>query len=102
MTFLSSTVKDQIKLNYVFFPLPYHHEVWVPHKLLPYFEDLCRNDTQKCYYYEYTDFCFKNQDFILRATSQTEIEIINGWANKVADHFGLNNQTLLDIYQGKD
>lgn len=37
--FLDSKVRDQIKVTYTFFPLPYHHAVWIPHKLLPFFED---------------------------------------------------------------
>jgi hypothetical protein len=42
MPFQGKTVKDQVKITYSFFPLPYHHEVWVVHKLLPFFEDQCR------------------------------------------------------------
>src|SRR5688572_28177886 len=39
MPFLESTVGDQIKITYSFFPLPYHHECWFVHTFLSYFED---------------------------------------------------------------
>ena len=41
MTWLTSTVSDQIKITYTFMPLPYHHQVWIPHKLVPYMLDVC-------------------------------------------------------------
>ena len=41
MTWLTSTVKDQIKVIYTFMPLPYHHEVWIPTKMIPYHLDVC-------------------------------------------------------------
>ena len=58
--FLDSTVADQIQLSYTFLPLPYHHEVWVPHLLVPYLLDQCHTDGQTCHFYDYIDFCFKN------------------------------------------
>lgn len=39
MSWLTSTVKDQIKLSYTFLPLPYHHGVWLAHLLVPYILD---------------------------------------------------------------
>ena len=41
MSFLGRTVRDAIKVNYVFFPLPYHHASWIPHKIVPYIIDKC-------------------------------------------------------------
>ncbi|TNV74022.1 hypothetical protein FGO68_gene8605 [Halteria grandinella] len=41
MTYLGSPVRDQIGVNYVFFPLPYHQASWIPHRLLPYIIDQC-------------------------------------------------------------
>lgn len=41
MSYLGSPVRDQIGVNYVFFPLPYHHASWIPHRLLPYIIDQC-------------------------------------------------------------
>ncbi len=58
--FLDSTVKDQVQLSYTFLPLPYHHENWIPHLIVPYLLDVCHNDETKCIFYPYTDFCFKN------------------------------------------
>lgn len=48
MPFLSGTVRDAVKVNYNFFPLPYHHAVWIPHKLLPKIIDDCLANPAKC------------------------------------------------------
>lgn len=60
MTFLDSTVRDQIKVTYSFFPLPYHHECWFVHKFIPYFEDQCRTEGQPCQFIEYVNWALTN------------------------------------------
>src|SRR4051794_16922446 len=42
--FQGSKVIDNIYLNYALMPLPFHHEVWIPHKLVPFFLDNCYAD----------------------------------------------------------
>jgi hypothetical protein len=39
------TVRDAVKVEYLFQPLPYHHTTWIPHKLVPYFTDECYSTT---------------------------------------------------------
>jgi hypothetical protein len=58
--FLSSTVREAVIRNYVFMPLPYHHEAWVVTKLAPYFIDHCIDDPANCKYEAYIDYTFKN------------------------------------------
>ena len=67
MPFLTSTVRDQIKITFTFFPLPYHHDCWFVHKFLFYFEDQCRTAGQKCQYIEYVNWTLTNQDDVLNA-----------------------------------
>jgi hypothetical protein len=39
MPWNNSTVREEVKLSYTFLPLPYHHEEWIPHLMVPYFLD---------------------------------------------------------------
>ena len=87
--FETSTVRDQIQLSYTFLPLPYHHEVWIPHKIVPSLLDQCHADAKACIFYEYMDFCFQNQDFILGAKDTSQDDLIKQWTDKVAKQFSL-------------
>ena len=60
MPFLTGTVRDAIRVNYAFFPLPYHHASWIPHKIIPYIIDKCVVDTLGCKLPYYMDFVFYN------------------------------------------
>ena len=60
MPFLGGTVRDAIRVNYAFFPLPYHHASWIPHKIVPYIIDKCVNDTVGCKLPYYIDFALNN------------------------------------------
>ncbi len=35
----NTPVREAVKVSYTFLPLPYHHEVWISHLLVPYFLD---------------------------------------------------------------
>jgi len=48
MPFLGSSLRDAITVNYAFFPLPYHHVSWIPHKMIPYTINKCLKDTIGC------------------------------------------------------
>jgi hypothetical protein len=39
MTYLGKPVKDLVRVNYGFLPLPYHHASWIPHRLMIYVEN---------------------------------------------------------------
>ena len=90
MTFLDSTVRDQIKVTYTFFPLPYHHECWFVHKLVPYFEDQCRTEGQPCNYLEYAQFALEHQGDVLNAKSSLYDDIAKSWTAKVATQFNID------------
>jgi hypothetical protein len=89
--FLNSTwnvtntkVIDEIKVSYTFLPLPYHHETWVPHLLVPYLLDNCDFGPKPCQFVDYMTYCFNNQDWILEAKSMSENQIIQGWTGNVS------------------
>eukprot|EP00347_Sterkiella_histriomuscorum_P024198 403331970 len=94
----SLKVRDRIQLSYSFLPLPYHHEVWIPHTIVPSLLDQCLADSKSCIFYDYMDFCFQNQDFILTAKDTSQDDLIKQWTKKVADQFHLNQQDLLALY----
>lgn len=93
----NTTVQDAVQVSYTFLPLPYHHEVWVSHKLVPYFLDNC-NYGSKCQFMDYMNYCFVNQDMILGAKNMSENAIILQWTNKVAQDMNLTQADLLAVY----
>lgn len=106
--FLNSTwnvtntkVIDEIKVSYSFMPLPYHHEAWVPHLLVPYFLDNCDFGPNPCQLVDYMTYCFNNQDWILEAKSMSENQIIQGWTGNVSQALKLNQTELLNVYSAK-
>lgn len=94
----NTPVREKIQLSYTFLPLPYHHEVWVPHLIVPYLLDQCHADATKCIFYDYTDFCLKNQDFVLNAKDTSQDDLIKQWTQKVADQFKIPQADLLALY----
>ena len=57
LPFQDGKVRDAVKVEYLFHPLPYHHATWVPHKLVPYFTDECYQTPQvQCRYIEYMEY----------------------------------------------
>jgi len=60
-------VKNSIKVSYTFLPLPYHHETWIPHLLVPSLLDQCDFTPASCVFPQYMQYCFTNQDNILTA-----------------------------------
>lgn len=50
--FLGKKVKDVVEINFVFFPLSYHHGTWTVTKIVPYLIDLCHADASKCGLYK--------------------------------------------------
>mmetsp|Transcript_17985 Transcript_17985/g.17175 ORF Transcript_17985/g.17175 Transcript_17985/m.17175 type:complete len:172 (+) Transcript_17985:219-734(+) len=94
MPFMGTTVRDAITLSTNYIPLPYHHETWTVTKLVPYFVDQCYTDGQPCQFYDYQNFCFKNQNFVLSYTgSQDDLKL--AWTQMVTDELGVDQDTLL-------
>ena len=60
MPFLDGTVRDAITVNYAFFPLPFHHAAWIPHKIIPYIIDKCVKSQLDCKFPYYLSFAFNN------------------------------------------
>lgn len=95
-------VRDNIQLSYTFLPLQYHHEVWIPHLIVPYLLDVCYATPDKCIFYEYTAFCFTQQDWILNAKNTSQNDLIDQWTKAVADKFALKQDDLKALYTDKD
>lgn len=103
--FLNSTwnvtntkVIDEIQVSYTFLPLPYHHETWIPHLLVPYFLDNCDFGPGPCQFMDYLNYCFNNQDWVLEAKSMSENQIIQGWTGNVSQALKINQTQLLNVY----
>ena len=96
-------VSNSVKVSYSFLPLPYHHEVWIPHLLVPYLLDQCDFTPEQCKFPQYMNYSFEHQDDILDATNMTNNQIVQMWTTQVAQALSLNQTELLLIYnQGKD
>jgi hypothetical protein len=72
-------VKNSVKVSYTFLPLPYHHEVWIPHLLVPYLLDQCDYTPAQCVFPQYLQYCFEKQDDILDAKNMTYNQIVTMW-----------------------
>lgn len=84
LPFLGSTVRENIMVNYVFMPLPFHHEAWIVTKLTIYFIDECYANPATCQYEDYIIWTLANQNNVLLATTTSEDALIQMWTAKVA------------------
>lgn len=98
MPFLNGTVLDAIKVRYSFSPLPYHHGVWVAHKLLPYIIDSCLSNAQGCKLKYYVKWALQNQNTLLSAKDSTFDELAQLWTSMVSQAFGWPQSDLLAVY----
>ena len=71
MPFLDGTVMDAIKVRYSFSPLPYHHGVWVAHKIIPWIVDGCLANPLGCKLKYYVKWALQNQMTLLSAKDMT-------------------------------
>ena len=97
----NSTVREEIFYSYTLLPLPYHHESWVPHKLIPMILDECYF-TDECHYYEYINFTLTYQDLILKTVNVNENDIIDQWTQFVAMNFNYTLADLQKVYTNDD
>lgn len=93
----NTKVSDAIRVTYSFLPLPYHHEVWMPHRLVPYFLDQCQFGA-KCQMMDYINFCFANQDDILDAKDTSANALLLQWTSKVSSTLDIPQAELLAVF----
>lgn len=98
----NTTFQDAIRVSYTFLPLPYHHEVWISHKLVPYFLDNCNFGPGKCQLLDYMTYCFANQDNILGAKNISENAIIKLWTLQVSAALNISQAELAQVYTNSD
>jgi hypothetical protein len=97
----NTKVSEAIQVTYTFLPLPYHHEVWIPHLLVPFFIDECQFPSEahpKCQFMDYMLYCFANQDAILGAKDTAFNALVLQWTSQVATALGLTQAELLTCY----
>jgi len=56
----NTNVSDAIQVTYTFLPLPYHYEVWISHRLVPFFLDNCLYGPYPCLFMEYLNWSLEN------------------------------------------
>lgn len=98
MPFLTSTVRDAVKVNYNFLPLPYHQDSWIPHKILPYIIDQCVINGLSCKFPQYVQYAFDNQNTILSATDKSYNYLVDKWCSMVSQSFGWPKQDLVNLF----
>jgi hypothetical protein len=84
MDFLGGKVREKIQYNFVFMPLPIHHEVWIVTKMIPFFVDKCYEDASTCKFEDYIIWTLANKDDVVMATTTSEDDLINMWVGKVS------------------
>ena len=98
MPFLGGTVMDAIKVKYTFSPLPYHHGVWVAHKIIPFIIDQCLTNTLGCKLRYYIKWALQNQMTLLTAWDTPYDQMVQQWTAMVSQAFGWNQSDLLPLY----
>ena len=99
MTYLGKPVKDLVRVNYGFLPLPYHHASWIPHRLLPYIIDKClAANNVNCKYKEYVNYTLETRDEFLYFTNTTYDALTSWWIGKVNSKFGWSYQDMIQVY----
>ena len=98
MPFLGATVRDAITVNYVFFPLPYHHASWIAHKVIPFIIDKCVFDQMSCKLPYYMDWAFSNQNFLLNSKDTSYNALVTAWTGMVSFAFGWPQAELEALY----
>jgi hypothetical protein len=91
-------VNDSISVAYTYLPLPYHHEAWLAHKLVPYFLDNCQFGPRSCQFLQYQNFCFQNQEILLDGKDKSENVLVNIWTNTVSAALNIPQAELLTNY----
>ena len=94
------TVNESLKVTYTYLPLPYHHEVWLAHKLVPYFLDNCAFGPRACQFLDYQNFCFANQDILLGGKDKSENTLKFAWTNAVSTALNIPQAELLTVFNG--
>lgn len=92
------TVNDSVKVTYSFLPLPYHHEVWLAHKLVPFLLDQCTFGPHPCQFLDYMHYCFTNQDALLNGKDKSENELIQTWTAQVSAALNIPIAELQAVY----
>ena len=98
MPFLTGTVRDAVRVNYNFMPLPYHYGSWIPHKILPYIIDQCIKDTMSCKFPYYVQWTFDNRAKLLTAQDKSYNQLVDMWTGMVSSAFGWNQVDLKDLF----
>lgn len=99
LEFNGGKVSDAVTIRYAFSPLTFHHGAWIVTKMLPYIEDLCWADSKQCgLFIQYVSLAFENQPWILAATDMSYNQIVDKWAQTVADNLKLDVNDLKAIY----
>ena len=91
-------VLDTVSLKITNFPLDYHLHSWQVGQVLPYFMDLCVEDSSKCYMNNYMAWCFNMQDLVLEKTNMSKDEFIKYWSEQVSKSYNLDYDSVYAIY----
>ena len=84
------------------FVLPYHLHSFQMTQIIPYMIDLCNADSTKCYMDAYSELCYKNLDWIVKANTVSEDDFEQKWSATVAEAFKLNQDDILALWSNKD
>ncbi len=88
MTYLGKPVKDLVRVNYGFLPLPYHHASWIPHRLMIYVENQCITKPTKCVFNDYVKYASDMRDSFLNGMDQSYDQLTQWWIGQTSQKFG--------------
>ena len=67
------------------FVLPYHDHSWVVSRVIPYLQDVCAEDSTKCFITDYAELAWAHWNTDLSDTSVSANEFVKKWAAMVHD-----------------
>ena len=96
------TYEQIVDMHVTPFVLPYHLHSFQMTQVLPYLTDLCTADSTQCYQDAYSELCYKNLDWIVKANDVSEDSFEQEWSKTVSDAFKLPQADILALWGKND
>ena len=74
---------DLINMRVSSFVLPYHIHSWAATKVLPYLQDLCAQDSTKCFMNTYSELCWDHWNTTLGDKDLSQNDFVTTWSGMI-------------------
>ena len=91
---LDGTVADQIFVRYTPYPLPYHVHSYEVARLVPYFMNMCIDDSTKCFSNDYRNYSFEQLETVLGMKDTSKDDFLPWWSKQVGEKFEISSTDI--------